>query len=152
MNVEFVRMPSRVIAGRMVRTDVGSIGITDSVGSLWSDFYQAGKSSSIPDADITEYESVTANYSYDKGTSSFNVIVGCLVNSKCALHDELDTFTLPEGIYAKVSLNDTDPDTVSRAWSDIYNHSGILNKCDFEVELKAYKTDKSGIDIVISTT
>lgn len=151
MNLQYVKLPELLVKGYSTRTNIPPLGETKTTGELWREFYENGASAGIPGALSDTYKSLSVSYDKDKKTGDFNSLVGCIVDRDTSQSEGFAQFVIPAREYAKVTVENANPDSISNIWSEIIFSEQIARTCNFDIEIKAYKAQAQIVDILIST-
>lgn len=120
-------------------------------GNLWQRFEKGGFAEKIPNKAGDEIYAVYYNYDGDH-TQPFQYFIGCRVDEIETVPEEMDSLTIPDGSYNKLTAKGKMPDCIMNKWREIW--SSNLNRgysFDFEVyDERSHDWSNAEIDLYLS--
>jgi predicted transcriptional regulator YdeE len=119
--------------------------------NLWHDFENGHCAAVIPNKLSDDIYGVYHHYDGDS-TQPFSYFVGCRVKEGSAVPQELESLTIPEGTYEKITVKGKMPDCVTQAWKEIWMSDYTRTyHTDFEVyDERSKDWNNAEVDVYVS--
>lgn len=148
MQYEIVTLEERKAAGLSARTNNLSPEMGQTIGGLWSRFYQEGVWKDVQGRVNAKALGLYMDYAgtqYDDYTAA----VACWVEEGSEQPEGIDTFVVPAGRYAKFIIKGDVSRTVGEFWGQVWNMDlPRAFVCDFE-EYQDNEMEQAEIHIYI---
>lgn len=120
-------------------------------GELWTLFEKDGIFSKIPNKLSNEVLAVYYRYEGDH-TEPFSYFIGCKVPKESHVPEGLDSLTIPNGKYQKVTAKGEMPDCIANTWKEIWESDmPRAFTADFEVyDERSQDWNNAEVDIYLS--
>jgi predicted transcriptional regulator YdeE len=89
-------------------------------GNLWQEFERGKLTEHIPNKSESKIYAVYFDYEGDHA-KPFSYFIGCKVESETATPKGLNSLTIPEQKYYKITAKGKMPDCISESWKGIWN-------------------------------
>jgi predicted transcriptional regulator YdeE len=119
--------------------------------NLWHVFEDGKYDGIIPDKCSDEIYGVYHHYEGDS-TQPFSYFIGCKVKKDTTVPEGLESITIPEGTYEKITVKGKMPDCVTQAWKDIWASDFTRTyHTDFEIyDERSKDWNNAEVDVYLS--
>lgn len=119
--------------------------------NLWHIFEEGKFANIIPDKLSDAIYGVYHDYEGDS-TQPFSYFIGCKVKEDTIVPQDLQSITIPAGIYQKIVVRGKMPDCVIQAWKDIWaTDYARTYQADFEVyDERSKDWNNAEVDVYLS--
>lgn len=120
-------------------------------GALWQKFESENYYKKIPGKISDEIMAVYHSYEGDH-TKPFSYFIGCIVRRGTVVPDGLDSLSIQQGIYKKITASGKMPDCIAKAWQEIWSSDLPRSyQTDFEVyDERSHDWYNAEVDIFVS--